>query len=126
MVLMGFVFVAMVALFAILNYRLSEFKDENDEKVLEEIRDIVVMEVRLAAVFDDGYAKEFSLPMIYRSINYSIEYDNWTLSVYDAENRHKASFILNNITANVYVKGNVSKGLNLINRSGGNITITPI
>ncbi|MBI2559215.1 hypothetical protein HYW20_07885 [Candidatus Woesearchaeota archaeon] len=97
---------------------ISQLKDFRTEKESEAVKDLALklqMELLIAANVEDGYVRVFSIPDALDNINYSLTAQNSTIIV-----QSKNGFYIVPIPK---VIGNVSKGTNVINKSGGVIYI---
>lgn len=97
---------------------INQLNDFRAEKESEAVRDLALklqMELSIAANVEDGYVRIFGIPDALDSINYSVTIQNSTVIV-----QSKNSFYLSSIPK---VIGNISKGTNVINKSGGVIYI---
>ncbi len=97
---------------------INQLNDFRTEKENEAVRDLALklqMELSIAANVEDGYVRIFGVPDALDSINYSITIQNSTVIV-----QSKNSIYLSSIPK---VIGNISKGTNVINKSGGVIYI---
>lgn len=97
---------------------INQLNDFRTEKESEAVRDLALklqMELSIAANVEDGYVRIFGIPDALDSINYSVTIQNSTVIV-----QSKNSIYLSSIPK---VIGNISKGTNVINKSGGVIYI---
>ena len=88
------------------------------EKRGEAVKDLALKlqkELFIAATVEDGYARFFEIPDKLDNINYSLTTQNSTIAV-----QSKNGFYLVSIPKTV---GNVSKGNNKVNKTGGVIYI---
>lgn len=101
---------------------LDQLKDFRDQKESEAVKDVALKiqrELLLAATVEDGYVRVFELPdRLDSTINYSLTILNSTLFV-----QSKNSFYS---VAIPKVAGNLSRGINNINKTGGVIYLNNI
>ena len=118
-----FVFVGLAFLIAIAFEiaSLEQLKDFRIQKESEAVKDIALKlqkELLVAAAVEDGYVRTFGIPDDIDSINYSLTTLNSTITV-----ESKNGFYVVQIPKAV---GNVSKGTNKINKTGGVIYISSV
>ena len=115
-----FIFVGMAFIIAIsfsmasigqLNY----FRLQNENDAVKDLALKLQKEVLLAATVEDGYRRTFSVQDRLDNINYSITTQNFTITVQSAN-----SLFTVTIPSSF---GNLTKGKNTINRTGGVIYI---
>lgn len=118
-----FVFVGLSLLIA-LAFELSSLQQLNEfrlQKENEAVKDIALKlqkELLLAANVEDGYVRVFDVPNKLENIDYSIFMTNISITV----NSSRALYIV----AIPNALGNISKGVNKINKTGGVIHINNI
>ncbi|MBI2647561.1 hypothetical protein HYW99_03720 [Candidatus Woesearchaeota archaeon] len=111
----GLVFIIAIA-FEIAS--IDQLKHLRLQKESDAIKDVALklqMELLIAATVEDGYVRIFELPESVENVNYSIMTQNSSIII-----TSKNSFY---IVAVPYSSGNISKGTNLINKTGGVIYI---
>lgn len=97
---------------------LDQLKDFRLQKENEAVRDLALKlqkELLIAASVEDGYVRFFKIPDNLDTINYSITTTNASIVV-----KSKNGFYIVTIPL---IIGNISKGLNVINKTGGIIYI---
>jgi|SRR3989344_1656741 len=97
---------------------LSQLKEFRMEKEGAAVRDLALKlqkEILIAASVEDGYVRLFEIPKETDTYNYSIATANNTIIV-----QSKNGFYL---VAIPYIVGNLSKGVNIINKTGGIIYV---
>ena len=115
-----FVFLGLAFLIAIA-FELASLDQLNDfrlQKENEAVKDLALklqQELLIASTVEDGYFRVFQIPDIMDSINYSLSTQNSTITV-----KSKNSLFIVSIPK---VVCNVSKGINIINKTGGVIYI---
>lgn len=115
-----FIFLGLAFLIAIA-FEIASLKQLNDfriQKESEAVKDLALKlqkELLTAATVEDGYVRVFELPEELDTINYSLTTQNSTIVV-----QSKNGFYLVSIPRAI---GNVSKGTNTINKTGGVIYI---
>lgn len=115
-----FIFIGMAFLIAIAFEiaSLDQLRDFRLQKEDEAVKDLAIKlqkELLIAAVVEDGYVRTFAIPDKLDSIDYSLSTRNSTIAV-----ESKNSYYLMRIPQAV---GNLSKGSNKINKTGGVIYI---
>lgn len=96
--------------------QLKNFRNQKEEEAVRDVALKVQNELFIAANVEDGYVRVFKLPdRLDNTINYSLTILNSTLFV-----QSKNSFYTISIPKSV---GNISLGVNKINKSGGVIHI---
>ena len=115
-----FIFIGLAFLVAI-SFELASLDQLNDFRLRKEdeaVKDLALKiqkELLVAAVVEDGYVRTFTIPNSLDSINFSLSTQNSTLMV-ESKNAYYAMRIPKAI-------GNVTKGSNIINKTGGVIHI---
>ena len=97
---------------------LEQLKDFRIQKESEAVKDIALKlqkEMFVATAVEDGYRRTFKIPSTLDGINYSLTTLNSTITV-----QSKNTIYLVSIPKSV---GNVSKGNNMLNKTGGVIYI---
>ncbi|MEK6892162.1 MAG: hypothetical protein AABX25_03180 [Nanoarchaeota archaeon] len=97
---------------------LDQLKDFRMQKESDSVKDIAIKlqkEVLIAASVEDGYVRTFTIPDQLDNINYTLTILNHTITV-ESKNSIYTVSIPNSI-------GNVTKGSNRINKTGGVIYI---
>ena len=97
---------------------LDQLKDFRIQKESEAVKDIALKlqkEMFVATAVEDGYRRTFKIPSTLDGINYSLTTLNSTITV-----QSKNTIYLVSIPKSV---GNVSKGNNMLNKTGGVIYI---
>ena len=115
-----FVFVGLAVLIAIAFeiISLGQLNDLRLQKENEAVRDLALklqQELLVASTVEDGYVRTFQIPDSIEIINYSLSTQNSTITVKSKNSLYIASL--------PKVVGNVSKGANTINKTGGVIYI---
>ncbi|MBS3105717.1 hypothetical protein J4234_05660 [Candidatus Woesearchaeota archaeon] len=115
-----FVFVGLAVLIAIAFeiISLGQLNDFRLQKENEAVRDLALklqQELLVASTVEDGYVRTFQIPDSIEIINYSLSTQNSTITVKSKNSLYIASL--------PKVVGNVSKGANTINKTGGVIYI---
>ena len=95
--------------------QLNDFRIEEESEAVADLAFKLQRELLLAANVEDGYVRVFEIPDKLERINYSLATHNSTLTV-----QSKNSLYIVPIPNSV---GNLSKGTNIINKSGGVIYI---
>ena len=115
-----FIFIGMAFLIAIA-FSMASLDQLNDfglQKENDAVRDLALKlqkELLTAANVEDGYVRTFTLPDKLDNINYSLTTQNFTITVQSKNSLFSVS-IPNSV-------GNVTKGANMINKTGGVIHI---
>jgi uncharacterized protein (UPF0333 family) len=112
-ILFGF---AVLVLMIFLYVMIDEVRSIQSEKELEAIRDVgffVQNELFIASIVNDGYYREFEIPILHQSLEYSININNNMLILVSQRNDIEQYFLIPK------VEGNVTKGLNNISKIGG-------
>ena len=115
-----FIFVGMAFIIAIFfsvssTDQLNFFRIQNENDAVKDLALKIQKEVFLAATVEEGYRRTFSLADKFDNINYTLTTQNSTITVQSARSLFTVT-IPNSI-------GNVSKGKNSINKTGGVIYI---
>ena len=115
-----FIFIGMAFLIAIA-FSMASLDQLNDFRLQKEndaIKDLALnlqKELMTAATVEDGYVRTFTIPDQLDNINYSLTTQNFTITV-----QSKNSLFSVGIPNSV---GNITKGANTINKTGGVIHI---
>ena len=115
LILIGILFIFILVIGA---NSLQDLNQYNTLKESEAVRDVAIKlqrELFIAANVEDGYVRQFSIPDKIDGLNYSIQTNNLSLYV-----SSKNAFSLVTLP---YSIGNLTKGNNLINKSGGTIYV---
>ena len=97
---------------------LDQLKDFRIQKENDAVRDLALKlqkELLIAASVEDGYVRTFKVPDEVDNFNFSIATQNSTLFV-----QSKNGFYIVTIPS---IVGNISKGINVINKTGGIIYV---
>lgn len=114
-ILLGLAFLIAIAFeFASLE-QLNDFRKQKENEVVKDVALKLQKELLIASVVEDGYVRIFQIPDTVDRINYSLTTLNSTITV-QSEN----SLYIVSIPRAV---GNVTKGTNEINKTGGVIYI---
>ena len=114
-VLLGLAFLIAIAFeFASLD-QLNDFRIKKENEAVKDLGLKLQQELLIAATVEDGYARTFTIPDTLDRINYTLTTKNSTITVESAHGR----FIVSIPKA----VGNVSRGANTINKTGGVIYI---
>lgn len=114
-IFMGMAFLVAIA-FEIAS--LDQLKDFRVQKESDSVKDIAIKlqkEILIAASVEDGYVRAFTIPNQMDNINYTLTTLNYTITV-ESKNSIYTVLIPNSV-------GNVTKGPNIINKTGGVIYI---
>ncbi len=95
--------------------QLNDFRLQKENEAIKDVAIKIQKELLTAAVVEDGYVRTFIIPDALDNINYSLTLQNSTLTV-----QSKNSIYIAAIPA---VLGNLNKGSNLINKTGGVVHI---
>lgn len=95
--------------------QLKDFRDKNERDATKDLALKLQKEVLIAATVEDGYHRSFTLPDKLDSVNYTLITINNTITVQSRYSIYAVS-IPNSV-------GNLSKGANKINKTGGVIYI---
>ena len=115
-----FIFIGLAFLIAVA-FELASIKELNgisQQRENEIARDVglkIQREMLIAASVEDGYSRHFELPEIIGNINYTVSKQNSTITV-----ESKKGYFIIPIPSAV---GSISKGTNIINKTGGVIYI---
>lgn len=112
-VLAAFMLLVVIGFFAVASSRILNAKEDASQKIAQDIADLAYNEIETAKSLNDGYTRTFVMPQDVNNINYSISIiDNRELSVSYLGYEY-VRFLPSNVT------GNISKGLNNINKNKG-------
>ena len=114
-ILMGFIFLIAISLEIISIDQLNDFRVSKESEAVKDIALKIQKEFFIAAAVEDGYVRSFKIPDNLNSINYSLTTLNSTITV-----KSKNSLYIVSIPKAI---GNISKGTNKINKTGGVIYI---
>lgn len=95
--------------------QLNDFRIQKESNAVKDLALKLQKEVLVAATVEDGYAREFIIPDNLDRINYSLTTQNSTITVESAHSLY--------IVPIPKTVGNVTKGSNKINKTGGVIYI---
>ena len=114
-VLVGLAFLVAIAFEIASLSQLNDFRNQKEGEAVKDLALKLQKELLIAATVEDGYIRTFQIPGTLDTINYSLNIQNSTLEV-----QSKNSYYIVRIPI---VIGNVSKGTNTINKTGGVIYI---
>ena len=116
-ILASFMLMVILGFFAVTSSRLLEAKEEGNRKIAKDVADFAYKEIEIASSLNNGYVRTFALPEKVNGVDYTINItDNRELVVSYLDNEH-VKFLPQNIS------GNMSKGLNQINKLNGIIYV---
>ena len=119
-VLATFMLLVILGFFAIISSRVLEAKEEANIRIAEDITDFALKEIEIAKSLNDGYTRTFIMPITVNGVDYLINMtDNRELLVNYLGYEH-IKFLPSNVT------GNISRGLVMITKNNGIITLTAI
>lgn len=95
--------------------QLNDFRLKKENEAVNDLALKLQQELIVASTVEDGYAREFRIPDNIDNMNYSLSTQNLTITV-ESKNSIR-------IVPIPKVVGNVSKGMNKINKTGGVIYI---
>ena len=117
MVLIAFMFLIFLGFTAVITIKIIDIKDAERQQIAEDIATLAKNEIELAKTVSDGYIRRFNLPTKIKGNTYTIEIiDNLELVVNYLDKEY-VTFLPGNIS------GNIGKGMNLIKKRNGNISI---
>lgn len=129
--LVSFVLFVFVLVFSSVSKNIGDAQTAQKQQLLTEVGDRIESELRTAQVVNDGYFREFELPVLLTDMNYTIN-----IYPYNPPLSNNSEIV---ITFHEYFKGenystvrffydmdiNVSPGCNIVNKSGGIVHIRP-
>ena len=95
--------------------QLNDFRIQKEGEAVKDLALKLQKEVLIASNVEDGYVRFFEAPDKLDNVNYSLTTKNYTISI-----QSKNAFYIVSIPRAI---GNVSKGTNKINKTGGVIYI---
>ena len=114
-ILMGFVFLIAVAFEIASIGQLNDFRLQKENDAVQDLALKLQKEVILAASVEDGYSRTFTIPASLDSINYTLTRENSSIAL-----QSKNSLFIIQVPNSV---GNLTKGANTINKTGGVVYI---
>lgn len=114
-VLVGLAFLVAIAFEIASLKQVNEFRIQNENDAVKDLALKLQKELLVAATVEDGYRRTFQIPDTLNNINYSMTLQNSTIGV-----QSKNSYYIVRVPT---VIGNVTKGTNIINKTGGVIYI---
>lgn len=96
--------------------QLKEFREQKESDMIKDLALMLQKELFVAASVEDGYIRTFKIPNELETVNYSITTSNTTVFV-----QSEIGFYAVTIPT---IIGNVSKGINIINKSNGVIYVS--
>lgn len=130
LVLLGFMLLVFTAFFAVMHERSSIILEQNRYGELIAIGEVIQDEAVIASRVHNGYRRVFDLPRAVQGEPYTVKLDDSTeIVIKTAEQEYilflpvNMSIILNGVPSS---DGDLAAGRNIIKRSNGNVTITPI
>lgn len=114
-VLLGLAFLIAISFEIASLDQLNDFRVQKESEAVKDLALKLQKELLIAAAVEDGYARAFQIPETFEGINYSLTTRNSTITVESKNGLY--------VVPIPSVVGNVSKGTNKINRTGGVIYI---
>jgi len=114
-IFVGLAFLIAIAFELIAVNQLTEFRLQKENEAVKDLALKLQRELLIAASVEDGYVRVFDIPNQLESINYSLTTLNSSITV-----QSKNSLYIISIPTSF---GNISKGVNRINKTGGVIYI---
>ena len=116
-ILASFMLMVILGFFAVTSSRLLEAKEEGNRKIAKDVADFAYKVIEIANSLNNGYVRTFALPEKVNGVDYTINItDNRELVASYLDNEY-VKFLPQNIS------GNMSKGLNQINKLNGIIYV---
>ncbi|HLG24186.1 MAG TPA: hypothetical protein VI564_04640 [Candidatus Nanoarchaeia archaeon] len=95
--------------------QIIDFKSINEKEAVKDVAIKIQREILLATSVEDGYVRTFEIPDKLGDANYTITLQNSTLTVQSKEGLYFVRV--------PKISGNLSKGYNTINKTGGVINV---
>ncbi len=114
-IFVGLAFLITIAFVVISLDQLNDFRIKKEDEAVKDLTLKLQRELLLAATVEDGYIRTFTIPNKLERVNYSITMQNSTMTV-ESKNSLYIVAIPNSV-------GNINKGTNNINKTGGVIYI---
>ena len=114
-ILAGLAFLIAIAFVTVSLNQVNDFRVQKESDAVKDLALKLQKELLVAATVEDGYARTFQIPNDLENINYSLTTQNSTITV-----QSKNSIYIVTIPDSI---GNISKGTNIINKTGGVIYI---
>ena len=114
-ILIGLAFLVAIAFEIASLDQLNDFRVRKEDEAVKDLALKIQKELLIAAVVEDGYVRAFTIPDRLDSVNFSLSTQNSTIAV-----ESKNAYYIMRIPKTI---GNVSKGSNIINKTGGVIHI---
>lgn len=113
---LGFAFLIAIAFEIASLDQLNGFRAQKEDEVVKDLALKLQKEVLIAAIVEDGYVRAFNIPDKIDGINYSLTtLNNHTITVQSKNSVY--------IVSTPMAIGNMSKGNNIINKTGGAIYV---
>ena len=118
-ILLSFMFLIFLGFTSIITSKILEAKENERQKIAEDIATLAKNEIDLARSVSDGYSRTFKLPKKIEGNSYTIEIiDNRELVVNYIDKEY-VLFLQENII------GNINPGVNIITKVNGFVNINP-
>ena len=114
-IFIGLAFLVAIAFSVASLDQLNDFRLQKENDAIKDLALNLQKELMTAATVEDGYVRTFTIPDQLDNINYSLTTQNFTITV-----QSKNSLFSVGIPNSV---GNITKGANTINKTGGVIHI---
>ena len=114
-IFVGLAFLIAIAFSLVSLNQLQDFRIENENEAVKDIALKLQKEIFIAASVEDGYVRVFKIPDKLDNIDYFLTVQNNTITI-----QSKNSFYILPIPKTI---GNLTKGTNIINKTGGVIYI---
>lgn len=119
--LMSFMILAFTVVFVVVQQKASEIQNNITGNQAEEISNIMKNEVEMAHLATNGYKREFWIPDYINGEPYTLKINDYSEMVINYKDQTYVLFLVTNITGGIAGQ----KGYHIIEKNGGNITITP-
>ncbi|MBI2558929.1 hypothetical protein HYW20_06420 [Candidatus Woesearchaeota archaeon] len=116
-VLASFMLVAALGFFAVMGSKILESREDANKKIAEDISNFAYREIEMAEAFNDGYERNFTMPLTINGLAYAINITSNRELIVNYSNYEYVRFLPSNVI------GNLSTGYNIIRKVNGRIEI---
>lgn len=116
-VLASFMLLVALGFFAVMGSKILESREDADKKIAEDISNFAYREIEMAEAFNDGYERNFTMPLNINGLAYTINITSNRELIVNYSNYEYVRFLPSNVV------GNLSTGYNIIRKVNGRVEI---
>ncbi len=106
----SFMFILFIGMMGALSNRLNDAKKDNEQALIKNTQDMIIQEIKLSEITEDGYFRRFELPNTINGGEYSVAIQNNMTLVITKEDKEFIKILPFNVTGNIIVgENNITK-----------------